>query len=110
MSLFDLIATDMRASFTDTPDSDALHRGAAEAIALRAEPALSTPRGAARGAALESAKMRFDVPDAAPTERLNRIIWGQIKGWNTPYPGVRNAVFAPLAIEDEDEGEEDDRP
>jgi hypothetical protein len=41
---------------------------------------------------------------------LNRIVWGQIKGWDAPYPGVKTAVFAPLAIEDEDEGDEDDEP
>ena len=39
MSLFDLIATDMRASFTTTPDVDAVHGGRAEAVALRTQPA-----------------------------------------------------------------------
>ena len=56
--------------------------------------------------------MRFDVPDAAPTDRLNRIVWGQIKGWDVPYPGVKTGVFAPLAVEDEEEeeeGEDEDR-
>ena len=39
-------------------------------------PALSAMRGALRQAALASAKMRFDLPDAAPTDQLNRILWG----------------------------------
>jgi hypothetical protein len=48
--------------------------------------------------------MRFDVPDAAPTGRLNRILWGVVKGWNVPYPGVQSAIFAPLALDlDDDE-------
>jgi hypothetical protein len=52
--------------------------------------------------------MRWDVPDAVPTARLNRIVWGQIKGWHVPYPGVKTAVFAPLAIEDEEEDDADE--
>jgi hypothetical protein len=50
-------------------------------------------------------KERAGHQDAAPTERLNRILWGNIKGWNTPYPGARQSVFSPLAIDgDDDEG------
>jgi hypothetical protein len=50
--------------------------------------------------------MRWEVPDAAPTERLNRILWGMIRGWHVPYPGARNAVFAPLSLDlDDDERE-----
>jgi hypothetical protein len=37
--------------------------------------------GPLREAALETRRMRFDVPDAAPTDRLNRIVWGIVKGW-----------------------------
>jgi hypothetical protein len=51
--------------------------------------------------------MRWDVPDAVPTETLNRIVWGQVRGWNTPYPQPRNAVFAPMAIERDEEEEEE---
>jgi hypothetical protein len=47
--------------------------------------------------------MRWDVPDAAPSDELNRILWHAVRGWSTPYPGVRRAVFAPLALETEDE-------
>jgi hypothetical protein len=51
--------------------------------------------------------MRWDVPDAAPTERLNRILWRAIKGSAIPYPTVRRAVFAPMEIETEDEEREE---
>jgi hypothetical protein len=55
-------------------------------------------------------KMRFDVPDAAPTERLNRIVWGAVRGWDKAYPPVRQSLFAPLSIDVEDEDrDEDDR-
>jgi hypothetical protein len=54
-------------------------------------------------------RMRWDVPDAAPTERLNRILWGNIRGWDKPYPAPRNAVFAPLSLDLEDEEREEQR-
>jgi hypothetical protein len=41
-----------------------------------AHPAITAMRGPQRRAALDTMKMRFDVPDAAPTDRLNRILWG----------------------------------
>jgi hypothetical protein len=48
--------------------------------------------------------MKWHLPDAAPSDRLNRILWAAIKGWNVPYPGVKQAVFAPLTIDlDDDE-------
>jgi hypothetical protein len=47
--------------------------------------------------------MKWSVPDAAPTERLNRILWGTIKGWNTPYPAPRRSVFSPLEVETDDD-------
>lgn len=68
------------------------------------------PRPSRGQAALDTFKMRFDVPDAAPTGRLNRILWGVITGWDVPYPGVQSAMFAPLAIDlDDDERGEDGR-
>jgi hypothetical protein len=63
-----------------------------------------------RLAARASARMRFDVPDAAPSERLNRILWHDARGWSTPYPRVRSSLFFPMSIsiadEDRDEVEE----
>jgi hypothetical protein len=59
--------------------------------------------GPARAAAIDSSRMKWSIPDAAPTERLNRILWGAVKDWNVPYPGARQSVFSPLAIDVEDE-------
>jgi hypothetical protein len=30
-------------------------------------------------------------------------LWGQVRGWDTPYPGARNAVFAPLTLDIDDD-------
>lgn len=110
LSLFDLIANDMRASFHDTPDNRAYDVVTPKVSLSDTNPPLQALRGTARRAAAESMKMRFDVPDAAPTERLNRIVWGAVRGWDKPYPPVRQSLFAPLSIDVEDEErDEDDR-
>jgi hypothetical protein len=107
LSLFDLIANDMRASFQSTPDATPYTAVEPKQSLFEVNPALSALRGPARRAALDSARMRFDVPDAAPTGRLNEIVWHQIKGWTTRYPGVRQSLFAPLSSDlDDDEREE----
>jgi YVTN family beta-propeller protein len=108
LSLFDLIAADMRASFTDVPDTTPYRAVEPRQSLFEKNQRLSDLAGPARAAAEDSQRMRFDVPDAVPTARLNRIVWGQIKGWQVPYPGVKTAVFAPLAVEDEEEEEDDE--
>ncbi|MBX5495230.1 MAG: bifunctional YncE family protein/alkaline phosphatase family protein, partial [Bryobacteraceae bacterium] len=106
MSLFDLIAHDMRNSFTDTPDFTPYRAEQPEQSLFELNPPLKALRGPAREAALASMRMRFDIPDAAPSDRLNRILWHETRGWNTPYPGTRNAVFAPLTIDIDDDDRE----
>ncbi|MEX2262009.1 MAG: alkaline phosphatase family protein [Bryobacteraceae bacterium] len=107
MSIFDLIAHDMRASFADTPDLAPFQAAEPEHDLFEVNPPVSALRGKAREGALASARMNWSVPDAVPTERLNRIVWGQIKGWNTAYPAPRRAVFSPLEIETEDKDREE---
>jgi hypothetical protein len=110
MSIFDLIAHDMRASFTNTPDYTPYKTEQPKQSLFERNPPLAAVRGAEREAARASMRMRFDVPDAAPSDRLNRILWHQVRGWNTPYPGTRRAVFAPLTIEiDDDDRDGDER-
>ncbi|MBA4070345.1 MAG: hypothetical protein C0497_00680 [Gemmatimonas sp.] len=43
-------------------------------------------------------RMNFADPDAAPSDRLNVILWHDARGWNVKYPGVNRAVFFPLSI------------
>ena len=38
-------------------------------------------------AAIASAKMNWNDIDDVPSDVLNRILWGDAKGWNVPYPG-----------------------
>jgi len=103
LSLFDLIATDMRASFTDTPDFAPYDAVTPRQSLMERNPARSALRGKALEAAKASEKMKWHIPDAAPTERVNRILWGAIRGWDVPYPGVKNAVFAPLSLDVDDD-------
>jgi hypothetical protein len=107
LSLFDLIAHDMRASFTSEPDFTPYEAVKPSQSLHDVNPPIKALRGNARQAALDSMKMRFEVPDAAPTDRLNRILWHTVRGWNTPYPGTKQAVFAPLSLEFEDEEREE---
>jgi len=111
MSLFDLIATDMRASFTTAADSTPYTAVLPQQSLFERNPELTAMRGPMREAAEQTLRMRFDVPDAAPTALLNRITWGMVRGWDVPYPGVRQAVFTPLAVDlDDDEREAAESP
>jgi len=103
LALFDLIANPMSACFTGEPDFTGFAAQTPQQSLFETNPPLSSLAGAARRAALDSMKMRFDVPDAAPSDRLNRILWHQVRGWNTRYPGVKRAAFAPLSLELEDD-------
>jgi hypothetical protein len=103
MSLFDLIATDMRASFTTTADVRPYVAVQPTHSLFERNPSLTAMRGPLRRAALDTMKMRFDVPDAAPSDRLNCIVWGMVKGWHSRYPAARKSVFAPFAIDVDDD-------
>ncbi len=107
LSIFDRIANDMRASFSDEPDLTPYTAVVPKQSLHDVNPPASALRGAEREGALASARMRFDVPDAAPTDRLNRVVWHAIRGWGVPYPGVKRAVFAPLSIDVDDEEREE---
>jgi len=103
LSLFDLIANDMRASFTNEPDYTPYSAAQPKQSLFELNPQLSSLKGQMRRDAVDSMKMRFDAPDAAPTERLNRIVWRQVKGVNSPYPRVKQAVFSALSIDVDDD-------
>jgi YVTN family beta-propeller protein len=106
MSIFDLIAHDMRHSFSDKPDLTPYKAVRPKQDLFEINPPLQALSGKARAAAVDSAKMNFSVPDAAPTERLNRILWADSKGWSKPYPAPKRSIFAPLSLEIEDEDRE----
>lgn len=103
MSLFDMIANDMRAGFSDQPDLATYTAIVPEQDLFAVNPAPSALKGEARNAALASARFPWSEPDAAPSDRLNRILWHAVKGWNVPYPGTRQAVFAPMSLDIDDD-------
>jgi YVTN family beta-propeller protein len=103
MSVFDLIANDMRASFHNEADFTPYTAVVPKQSLEEVNPAATVLRGEARKGALASAKMRFDVPDAAPSDKLNKILWHDVRGWNVPYPGVKRGVFAPLSLDIDDD-------
>lgn len=109
LSLFDLIANDMRASFQDTPNLAPYQSVTPKQDLAELNPAAAALQGEALKGALASAAMRWDVPDAVPSAVLNRITWHSIKGWNTPYPDPVRAVFSPFQLDLDDAAEDDDR-
>ncbi|HUS04802.1 MAG TPA: bifunctional YncE family protein/alkaline phosphatase family protein [Bryobacteraceae bacterium] len=103
MSLFDLIANDMRQSFTEEANFSPYDAVLPKQDLLEMNPPLQALTGRAREAARQSSRMNWSAPDAAPTEKLNRILWGSVRGWNTPYPAIQHSVFAPLSVDTEDD-------
>ncbi len=113
MSMFDLVATDMRASFLDAgaaPDLTPYTALVPRQSIYDVNPRLGQLTGPARAAALASSRMRFDVPDAAPSDELNRILWHDVRGWNTPYPGVHHSLFFPMSVDLSDDEREERAP
>ena len=99
LSVFDLAATDLGASFIgpgQQPDLRSYRAIVPQQSIYEVNPRPATVRGAQRAAALASARMNFRVPDAAPSEALNRILWQDARGWGTPYPLVKSALFFPM--------------
>jgi YVTN family beta-propeller protein len=110
LSVFDLVATDMRASFIAPGEAPTFEPYAAvePKIAIdQANRRASSLRGQEREDALASARMNFVEPDAAPSEKLNRILWRAAKGANAPYPTVRHSLFFPMTVDLGDDERED---
>jgi YVTN family beta-propeller protein len=95
MSLFDLIANDMRNSFQTKPDYAPYTAETPRQSIYEVNPEVNALRGPARRAALASAKMNFLIPDAAPAQKVNRMIWASVRGWTSPYPASKKGAFLP---------------
>jgi hypothetical protein len=117
LTLFDLVAPDMHASFIGPDEAPNLTPYTA-LVPQQSLLEINQPVGSITGphaperrqAARASARMNFSDPDAAPTERLNRILWHDARGWGTPYPGVKRSLFFPMAVDVEDEEREERKP
>ncbi len=100
MSIFDMIANDMRASFQNTADFTPYQAVKPAQSLEEVNPPLKALQGEQRRAALDSSRMRWETPDSAPTERLNRIVWHAVKGWGKPYPrGAGRPITKPHVTE-----------
>jgi YVTN family beta-propeller protein len=102
LSVFDLTATAMSASFLAPgakPDLTPYEAVEPQQSIYELNPQTTSLLGPARDAALQSARMDFRTPDAAPSEALNRILWHTAKGWQTPYPDVKRSLFFPMAVD-----------
>jgi hypothetical protein len=114
LSLFDLVATDMRASFIGpnekpnyAPFSAVIPTQRLDETNSRVSEIRGPDAGARRRAALASSRMRFDGPDEAPSDALNRILWHDARGWRTRYPAVRQSLFFPMSRDIADDEREE---
>ena len=84
MSIFDLIANDMRQSFQQTPDPTPYQAIEPAQSIYELNPELNALDRQSKSDAVASSKMNWRDPDDVPTEQLNRILWRNAKG--TEYP------------------------
>lgn len=100
MNRFDAAAMAMRSAFMTQPNLRPF-RALENNIQLdEMNPSPALLRGPARQAALDSMGMDFSRPDAAPEEKLNRVLWHTARGWNATYPHV---AHGPACVLDDDE-------
>jgi hypothetical protein len=97
LSLFDLIANDMRNSFTKDADLTPYEAIQPKQSIYEVNPAVSALSGQKRRDAIASSHMNWAEPDAAPTGELNQILWRDARGGNGAYPKAKQAVFSPYA-------------
>lgn len=109
LSMFDLVATPMRASFLGVsaepdfapftsirPVQDIYEQNVKVG-------AIAGPHAPERR---HAAVASFHEPDEAPSDALNVILWHDAKGWGSPYPGVRHSLFFPLSADVSDDERE----
>ena len=114
LSMFDLVATDMRASFIGpnekpdlTPYSVMVPAQSLYDVNVKSQSLNGRAATEQKAAAVASARMNFREPDAAPTDKLNQILWKDAMGWSKPYPAVKQSLFFPLAVDLGDDERQD---
>jgi YVTN family beta-propeller protein len=97
MSLYDLIANDMRQSFQPKPDLTPYNAITPQQSIYVRNPLASALTGQAKADALASEAMDWEEPDDVPTEELDRILWRNAKGTQSQYPVWKrnSAAFQP---------------
>lgn len=106
LSLFDLIANDMRNGFTEKPDLTPYTSVTPKQSLFEINPPLLGLSGQKRKDAIASSRMNWSIPDAAPARDLLDILWRNAKGYNRAVPHQQDAVFLPYSPSgDDDEGD-----
>jgi hypothetical protein len=115
--MYDLVASDMRASFIGpdeapnfAPFTALVPRQSLFEINQQVGSITGLHAAARRRAALASARMNFRNPDAAPSDLLNRILWHDARGWGVAYPEVKRSLFFPMAVDLTDDEREEREP
>ena len=93
LNQYDLGAEPMFSVFTAEPDYRPYETLPNRIPLDEMNPPLQTTHGLQRQLALESLKMDFTQPDAAPEQLLNRVIWHSVKGYSVPYPAVSGTGY-----------------
>jgi hypothetical protein len=117
LTMYDLVATDMRASFIG-PDQAPNFEPYGAIVPRQSLFEVNQRVGSINGphaveqrrAALASSRMNFRSPDAAPSDLLNRILWHDARGWELPYPEVKRSLFFPMAVDLTDDEREEREP
>lgn len=99
MSLFDLIANDMRQSFQRTPDLTPYQAVEPKQSIYERNPELNALTGQKKLDAIASSKMNWQEPDDVPTEQLNAILWRNSVGTEYPVWKRHSAAFQPGAAQ-----------
>jgi YVTN family beta-propeller protein len=98
MSLFDLIANDMRQSFQNTQDAAPYEAVQPAQSIYELNPELNALEGQNKVDAIASSRMNWREPDDVPEEQLNQILWRN--AMNTVYPSWKRhsaALHMPAA-------------
>src|SRR6202012_6100979 len=95
MSLFDLIANDMRQSFQQAPDLTPYEAVEPKQSIYELNPELNALDGQSKADAMASSKMNWEEPDDVPTEELNQILWRNANGTQYPSWKRHSGVFQP---------------
>jgi DNA-binding beta-propeller fold protein YncE len=103
MNKFDAAALPMRSVFTSKPDFRP-YLAVPNKIPLNMlnPPVAAITNVMERQAAIDSSKMDFSRPDAAPEGILNKILWHHAKGWEVLYP----KVWRGRGVDDDDDWQE----
>jgi YVTN family beta-propeller protein len=99
MSLFDLIANDMRQSFQPTPDLTPYQAVEPAQSIYELNPEVGALNGQSKADAIASSKMNWVEPDDVPTEQLNQILWRN--AMDSQYPSWKrgSTIFQPGSME-----------